>query len=83
MIGPADRVRPVWDCSLGLLMPGQRKSVEPLAVGTAPSRVAAQHQSPLHVVAKAPWSYERVLARVRELALPLDRAERADRGLDP
>lgn len=36
----------------------------------APARVTAQHQSLLHFVGKAPWSDERVLARVRELVLP-------------
>ena len=54
----------------GLLMPGERKSVEPMAAVTAPARVAAQHQSLLHFVGKAPWSDERVLAKVRELVLP-------------
>src|SRR5688572_1599357 len=41
-----------------------------MAAVTAPARVAAQHQSLLHFVANAPWSDERVLARVRELVLP-------------
>ncbi|WP_422652893.1 IS701 family transposase, partial [Aliidongia sp.] len=53
-----------------LLLPGERKSVEPIAAVTAPVRVAAQHQSLLHFVGNAPWSDERVLARVRELVLP-------------
>jgi len=51
-------------------MPVERKSVEPLAAMTAPARVAAQHQSLLHFVANAPWSDDRLLARVRELVLP-------------
>src|SRR5580700_4169627 len=58
------------DYCLGLLVPGERKSVEPMAAVTAPARVAAQHQSLLHFVGNAPWSDERVLARVRELVLP-------------
>ncbi len=70
VIGHADRVRPLRDYCLGLLAPAERKSVEPLAAVTAPSRVAAQHQSLLHFVAQSPWSDERVLARVLELALP-------------
>jgi len=37
---------------------------------TAPARVSAQHQSLLHFVGNAPWSDDRVLAKVRELALP-------------
>src|SRR5207344_3402022 len=70
VIGHADRASPLRDYCLGLLMPGERKSVEPMAAVTAPARVAAQHQSLLHFVGNAPWSDERVLARVRELVLP-------------
>jgi SRSO17 transposase len=69
-IGHADRAGPLRDYCLGLLMPGERKSVEPLAAMTAPARVAAQHQSLLHFVANAPWSDARVLAKVREQVLP-------------
>src|SRR5471030_2019840 len=69
-IGHADRAAPLRDYCLGLLMPGERKSVEPMAAVTAPARVAAQHQSLLHFVGNAPWSDERVLARVRDLVLP-------------
>src|SRR5580765_8119181 len=70
VIGHADRAGPLRDYCTGLLMPAERKSVEPMAAVTAPSRVAAQHQSLLHFVGNAPWSDERVLARVRELVLP-------------
>jgi SRSO17 transposase len=51
-------------------MPGERKSVEPMAAMTAPARVGAQHQSLLHFVGAAAWSDERVLAKVREMVLP-------------
>ena len=70
VIGHADRAAPLRDYCLGLLVPGERKSVEPMAALTAPARVAAQHQSLLHFVGNAPWSDERVLAKVRELVLP-------------
>lgn len=70
VIGHADRAAPLRDYCLGLLMPGDRKSVEPMAAVTAPSRVAAQHQSLLDFVGNAPWSDERVLAKVREQVLP-------------
>lgn len=70
VIGHADRVRPLRDYCMGLLTPAERKSVEPLAAVTAPSRVSAQHQSLLHFVAQSPWSDARVLARVLELTLP-------------
>jgi SRSO17 transposase len=52
------------------MMPCERKSVEPMAAITAPERTAAQHQSLLHFVGQAPWSDEKVLAKVRELVLP-------------
>jgi SRSO17 transposase len=70
VLGHADRARPMRDYTLGLLMPGERKSVEPMAAVTAPSRVAAQHQSLLHFVGEAPWSDAAVLAKVCELVLP-------------
>jgi SRSO17 transposase len=70
VIGHADRGKPLSDYCQGLLLPCERKSVEPMAAVTAPSRVAAQHQSLLHFVGEAPWSDERVLAKVRELVVP-------------
>ncbi len=48
VIGHADRAGPLRDYCLGLIMPGERKSVEPMAAVTAPERTAAQHQSLLH-----------------------------------
>jgi SRSO17 transposase len=71
VIGHADRAEPLRDYCLGLLMPGERKSVEPIAAVTAPARVSAKHQSLLHFVANAAWSDEQVLAKVRELVLPV------------
>jgi SRSO17 transposase len=70
VIGHADRATPLRDYCVGLLMPCERKSVEPLAAITAPERTAAQHQSLLHFVGQAPWSDEKILAKVRELVLP-------------
>src|ERR1700730_13901825 len=68
--GHADRALPLHDYCLGLLMPGERKSVEPMAAVTEPAPVAAHHQSLLHFLRNAPWSDERVLSRVRDLVLP-------------
>jgi SRSO17 transposase len=70
LIGHADRTGPLRDYCTGLLLPGERKSVEPMAARTAPARTAAQHQSLLHVVGIATWSDEKVLAKVREMVLP-------------
>src|SRR3954468_2456616 len=38
VIGHKDRVRPLRDYCMGLMMPCERKSVEPMAAVTAPSR---------------------------------------------
>ena len=54
----------------GLLLPGERKSVEPMAARIEPGRVQAKHQSMHHVVAKAEWSDAALLAAVRERVLP-------------
>jgi SRSO17 transposase len=70
VIGHADRADPLRDYCLGLVMPGERKSVEPMAAITAPERTAAQHQSLLHFVGQGAWSDEEVLAKVREMVLP-------------
>src|SRR6478736_1244332 len=70
VIGHADRAKPLCDYCLGLMMPCERKSVEPMAAITAPERTAAQHQSLLHFVGEGKWSDGKVLAKVRELVLP-------------
>ena len=70
VIGHADRVRPLRDYCCGLLLPAERKSVEPMAAMTAPERTSAQHQSLLHFVGQGQWSDEKVLAKVREQVLP-------------
>ncbi len=71
VIGHADRSVPLRDYCVGLLAAEGRKSVEPLAAVTAPAQLSAQHQKLLHFVANAPWSDERVLAKVREMVLPV------------
>ncbi len=63
VIGHADRAGPLRDYCTGLLLPGERKSVEPMAAVTAPGGRAAQHQSLHHFVANAAWSDEAVLGR--------------------
>jgi SRSO17 transposase len=70
VIGHADRAGPLRDYCVGLTAPLERKSVEPMAAATAPARTSAQHQSLLHFVGKAPWSDERVLAKVRGIPSP-------------
>ena len=70
VIGHADRAGPLRDYCVGLIMPGERKSVEPMAAVTAPERTAAQHQSLLHFVGQSAWSDQEVLAKVGEMVLP-------------
>jgi SRSO17 transposase len=70
VIGHADRGKPLRDYCTGLMLPCERKSVEPMAAATAPMRVGAQHQALLHFVGEGRWSDEAVLAKVRELVLP-------------
>src|SRR5665213_527513 len=70
VLGHADRVGPMRDYCTGLMLPLERKSIEPLAAATAPGRVSAQHQSLMHFVSCSPWSDEKLLAKVRELVLP-------------
>src|SRR5215217_7294353 len=54
----------------GLLLPGERKSIEPMAARMEPGRVQAKHQSLHHVVAKAEWDDAALLRAVREQVLP-------------
>jgi hypothetical protein len=76
VLGHADRQEPMRDYCLGLLMPIERKGVEPMAAVTAPAQVAAKHQSLLHFVGNAPWSDAAMLAKVGELVLPaIERSE--------
>ncbi len=70
VIGHADRAKPLRDYCVGLMLPCERKSVEPMAAVTAPARVAAQHQSLLHFVGEGRWSDEKVLAKIRAMVLP-------------
>jgi SRSO17 transposase len=66
----ADRAVPLTNYCTGLLLPGERKSVEPMAARLAPTNVGRMHQSLHHVVADAPWSDEAVLREVRDAVLP-------------
>ena len=65
-----DRARPLRDYCTGLILPGERKSVEPMAARTDPARVSAQHQSLLHFVGAGGWSDEKVLVKISELVVP-------------
>jgi len=70
VLGDPRRHGPMTSYCTGLLMPADRKSVEPMAALTAPERTAAQHQSLLHFVGKGEWSDADVLSKVREHVVP-------------
>jgi SRSO17 transposase len=68
--GHADRHTPLKHYCTGLLLPGERKSVEPMAARLAPDNVRRMHQSLHHLVADAPWDDGEMLAQVRREVLP-------------
>jgi SRSO17 transposase len=53
----------------GLLLPGDRKSVEPMAAMMEPSRTRAQHQAMHHFVAKSDWAEDALLAEAYDYAI--------------
>src|SRR3954469_6424924 len=69
-IGHADRIGPLPAYCTGLLLPGERKSIEPMAARLDPAHVPSLHQTLHHFVAKAPWDDAAVLAAVCEQVLP-------------
>ena len=66
----ADREAPARWYIKGLMLPGERKSVEPMAARVQPDNVRSAHQSMHHLVAEAAWSDEAMLAAVAEAVLP-------------
>jgi len=68
-VGHADRREPLRAYLSGLLLPGERKSVEPMAAKWDPLHVQARHQSLHHFVAKAPWPERGLLQVARDYAL--------------
>jgi SRSO17 transposase len=68
--GHLDRHEPLKAYCKGLLLPIERKSVEPMAARLAPDNVRAMHQSMHHLVATAPWEDPHLLNKVRDNVLP-------------
>jgi len=69
-LGHQDRHAGFSDYSRGLMLPIERKSVEPLAAHIDPGHVSAKHQSLHHLVADSEWSDVAVLGRVRDWVMP-------------
>lgn len=74
-LGHVDRRVGFVEYSRGLMLPIERKSVEPLAAHSDPWHVSAKHQSLHHMVAKSDWSDEAVLGGVREWVSPAMKLE--------
>ena len=68
--GHADRDVPLKNYCTGLRLPGERKSVEPMAARLVPGNVRQMYQSLHHLVADAPWSDETVLDATLDVVLP-------------
>lgn len=69
-LGHADRVEPARWYMKGLMLPGERKSVEPMAARVQPENVRAAHQSMHHLVSTSEWSDEAVLGEVARQVVP-------------
>ena len=68
-LGHRDRHGPLRDYVTGLCLPGDRKSIEPMAARVDPRHVRARHQSMHHFVANAAWDDAAVLRVARETVL--------------
>lgn len=66
----ADREQPARWYMQGLILPGERKSIEPMAARVQPHNVRSAHQSMHHLVAQAAWSDEAMLSAVADRVLP-------------
>src|SRR5882672_5071365 len=69
VLGHADRREPLRGYLVGLCLPGERKSIEPMAARVDPRHVRARHQSLHHFVSNAAWDEEAVLRVARTTVL--------------
>jgi SRSO17 transposase len=70
-LGHADRATPARWYLRGLMLPGMRKSVEPMAARVHPQDVCSAHQSMHHLVADSDWSDQALLAAVAREVVPV------------
>ncbi len=78
VLAHVDRVKPASLYLQGLIMPGDRKSVEPMAARLRPQAVEATHNSMHHLVANSPWSDSAVLEAVAAELVPQLTKEREE-----
>ncbi len=69
-LGYSTRHQSLLEYCSGLMLPIQRKSVEPLAAHADPLNVPAKHQALHHFVANARWSDRGLLERIRQYVEP-------------
>lgn len=69
-LGHSDRHAGLRGYCTGLMLPGARKSVEPMAARLDPLHASARHQALHHFVSQAEWSDEQMLQRVAQWVLP-------------
>jgi len=69
-LGHADRRAGLEGYCTGLMLPLERKSVEPMAASVDPLHASARHQALHHFVAQADWSDEEMLRRVSQWVIP-------------
>jgi SRSO17 transposase len=69
-LGHADRIFPFRSYLIGTMLPGKRKSIEPMSARLDPENVPRMHQKLQHFIATSPWQDDAVLARVREEVIP-------------
>ena len=72
-----DRHEPMRAYLTGLCLPGERKSIEPMAARVDPRHVRARHQSMHHFVANAPWEAAAILRVARDWVLDADESAMA------
>jgi SRSO17 transposase len=73
-LGHQDWHGPLRAYVTGLCLPGDRKSIEPMAPRVGPRYVRARHQSMHHFIANAAWNDAAVLRAARDILLAaLDR----------
>jgi len=70
-LGHADRATPARWYLRGLMLPGQRKSVEPMAARVHPAEVCSAHQRMHHLVADSEWSDAKLLGAVAGEVVPV------------
>src|SRR4051812_49545201 len=69
-LGHASRAASAQAYCTALLLPGERKSIEPMAARLDPAHVQARHQSLHHVVAQAEWDDAAVLGAAGAPVVP-------------